>query len=302
MRIAITGANSSVGKALLSHVLTQQIDDLEVRAGVRTQQAVTTLPAGRAVTPYVINYSDRDSLQAFLEGVNCVVHLAGILIESKWSSYETANVQVARAVVEACESTAVGHIVLVSAVGADGESSNSYYRSKGVAEEIAVQSSVFATIIRTPILLGPGTAGAKSLVGMASRSSVRILGGGQHTLRPLDVDDLSKAVMNCCLVRPDREAIHELVGPEAVTQRDLLAAVGQRMGHVVAVRTVPVWVVRLGATVIGMFRRGGMTPTVIDVITANETVGRNAAVDLGVTLTPLDATLEKLQPSEIGGQ
>ncbi len=63
MRIAITGANSSVGNALLSHVLTQQIDDLEVRAGVRTQQAVTTLPAGRAVTPYVINYSDRDSLQ-----------------------------------------------------------------------------------------------------------------------------------------------------------------------------------------------------------------------------------------------
>ena len=190
----------------------------------------------------------------------------------------------------------------MSAVGADGESSNSYYRSKGVAEEIAVQSSVFATIIRTPILLGPGTAGAKSLVGMASRRSVRILGGGQHTLRPLDVDDLNKAVMNCCLVRPDREAIHELVGPEAVTQRDLLAAVGQRMGHVVAVRTVPVWVVRLGATVIGMFRRGGMTPTVIDVITANETVGRNAAVDLGVTLTPLGATLEKLQPSEIGGQ
>lgn len=294
MRIAITGANSSVGKALLSHLLTQQADDLEVRAGVRTEQAVTTLPVGRAVTPCVIRYSDSDSLRPFLEGVNCVVHLAGILIESKHSSYETANVEVARAVVEACESTAVEHIVLVSAIGANCESSNDYYRSKGLAEEIAAQSSVFATIIRTPILLGPGTAGAKALVRMASRRSIRVLGGGQHTLRPLDVDDLSKAVMNCCRVRPDRAAIHELVGPEPVTQRDLLTAVGQRLGHAVAVGTVPVWVARLGAMVMGVFRRGGMTSTVIEVITANETVRRNADVDLGVTLTPLGVTLEKL--------
>ena len=294
MRIAITGANSSVGKALLSHILTQQADDLEVRAGVRTEQAVMTLPTGRAVTPCVIRYSDFDSLRPFLEGVNCVVHLAGILIESKHSSYETANVEVARAVVEACESTAVEHIVLVSAIGANSRSSNNYYRSKGLAEEIAVQSSVLATIIRTPILFGRGTAGAKALVGMASRRSIRVLGGGQHTLRPLDVDDLSKAVMNCCRVRPDRAAIYELVGPETVTQRDLLTAVGQRLGHAVTVGTLPVWVARLGAMMMGVFRRGGMTPTVIEVITANETVRRNADVDLGVTLTPLGVTLEKL--------
>ena len=106
--------------------------------------------------------------------------------------------------------------------------------------------------------------------------------------------------MNCCRVRPERAAIHELVGPEPVTQRDLLAAVGQRMGHVVAVGSVPVWAARLGAMVMGMFRSGGMTPTVIDVITANETVRRNADVDLGVTLTPLGATLEKLQPQANG--
>ena len=51
--------------------------------------------------------------------------------------------------------------------------------------------------------------------------------------------------MNCCRVRPERAAIHELVGPEPVTQRDLLAAVGQIMGHVVAVGSVPVALVAL---------------------------------------------------------
>jgi hypothetical protein len=37
-----------------------------------------------------------------------------------------------------------------------------------------------------------------------------------------------------------------------------------------------------------------MTPTVIDVITADETVRKNADIDLGVTLTPLSVTLEHL--------
>ena len=37
-----------------------------------------------------------------------------------------------------------------------------------------------------------------------------------------------------------------------------------------------------------------MTPTVIDVITADETVRKNADIDLGVTLTPLSGTLEHL--------
>ena len=43
-----------------------------------------------------------------------------------------------------------------------------------------------------------------------------------------------------------------------------------------------------------------MTPTVIDVITADETVRTNADVDLGVSLTPLSATLEKLLPEKSG--
>ena len=48
----------------------------------------------------------------------------------------------------------------------------------------------------------------------------------------------------------------------------------------------------------GWIRRGGMTPTVIDVLTADETVRTNADVELGVSLTPLSATLEKLLPEK----
>ena len=292
MRIAITGANSSVGKVLLRHVADQ--DDLEARAGVRTHQAVATLPSNPVITPCVIRYGDRDTLAALLDGVSCLVHLAGILIESTRSSYQTANVDTTQAVVEACRHANVDHIVFISALGADITSGNRYYRSKGESEQVVARSGIASTIIRTPILLGPGTAGARSLVGMASRASVRVLGGGHHLLRPLDVDDLSDAILYCCRVQADGAAVHELVGPEPMTHRDLIATTGRLMGHDVSIAALPVWTAKLVAAMAGWIRRGGMTPTVIDVITADETVRKNSDVDLGVSLTPLSATLEKL--------
>ncbi len=296
MRIAITGANSSVGRALLSHVAGQ--DDVEARAGVRTEQAAATLLNDSSITPCVISYRDANTLAALLDGVGCLVHMAGILVESHHSSYQTANVDTTQAVVDACRLANVDHIVLISTLGADVNSVNHYCRSKGEAEEIVKKSGIASTIIRTSILLGPGTAGAKALVGSASRASVKVLGGGRHLLRPLDVDDLSDAILFCCRTQADGVVVHELVGPESVTHRDLIATTGHLMGRNVSITAVPIWAARLGAAMAAWIRRGGMTPTVIDVITADETVRTNADADLGVNLTPLSATLEKLVTRE----
>ena len=294
MRIAITGANSSVGKVLLGHVAGE--DDLRARAGVRTPQAVATLPRSPVITPCVIRYDDRDTLTALLTGVRCLVHLAGILIESKHSNYQAANVDATRAVVDACRDANVEHIVFISVLGADTNSGNRYYHSKGVAEQVVAQSGISATIIRTPILLGPGTAGARALVGMASRPTVKVLGGGRHSLRPLDVDDLSKAILYSCRAKADGVAVHELVGPESTTQCELITTTGRLMGHTVSVAAIPIWTAKLGSALAGWFRRGGRTPTVIEVITADEVVRTNADTDLGVCLPPLLATLKKLLP------
>ena len=127
-----------------------------------------------------------------------MVHLAGILFESPTSSYQTANVDATQAVVDACRTAGVSHVVLVSVLGADPDSTNRYLRSKGRAERIVAESGLSAAIIRTPILLGPGMAGARAIVHAASQQTVTLLGGGRHSIRPLDVDDLSRAILRCC--------------------------------------------------------------------------------------------------------
>ena len=294
--MAVTGANSSVGQAFLAYLLKQDDIDVAVNAGVRRQAAASTLPHHPSITPYVIQYGDDTSLDQLLEGANCVVHLAGILIESPSTNYQSANVDATCAVVEAAQRAQTAHFVLVSALGADARSTNGYYRSKGEAEDAVTTSGLAADIIRTPMLLGPNTAGAKALVRMASRSSVKVLAGGKHILRPLDVDDLSQAIRHCCQRGPTHTMTHELVGPEPITHRDLIIATGQLLGQGVSVGSLPVWSAKFGASIMGLFRRGGVTPSVIDVITASETIHHNAGDDLDVTLTSLSITLKKLVP------
>ena len=296
MNIAITGANSGVGKILLRHLAARA--DIHVVACVRSAQAAGDLPPSSGASARAVDYDNPAELAATLRGADCVVHLAGILLERPTSSYQTANVDATKAVVDACKNAGVPRAVLVSVLGADAKSANRYLSSKGRAERIVSESGLSAAIIRTPILLGPGMAGARAIVHQASQRKVTLLGGGRHSIRPLDVDDLNRAVLRCCEPSGPGVAIYELVGPEPTTYRDVIARAAALMGHDVSVRSLPVWLAKLGTAISGWKRHGGMTPTVIDVITSNEAVHENADVELGVTLTPLSATLEKLLPPQ----
>ena len=313
-QVAVTGANSAVGKALLARLAGE--DTLRVTAGVRRPRALAGLPQSPRIAPRLIDYDSSDSLRALLDGADCVVHLAGVLFESPSSRYRSANIDTTRALVDAARDAGVGRIVFVSSLGANPRSSNGYYRSKGQAERVVARAGAGAAIIRTPLLLGPGTAGGRALLRDASRGSVRVLGGGVHLLRPLDVDDLCSAILHCC-AQPAGGArtyqlvavaegygltdlpvggarTYELVGPTTLSQRDLLQRAARLLDNDPTVRTMPIGLAKLAARCAGLLRTGGLTPAVIDVITSDETVRRNADADLGVELTPLTDTLARL--------
>ena len=292
VNIAVTGANSAVGRALLKRLVAQ--DDIRAVAGVRRREALARLPRSPHITPRLISYDRLDSLTAALTDIGCAVHLAGILFESKTSDYQTANVGTTRSLVEASTAAAVNHVVFISSLGADPNSANRYFRSKAEAERVVTDSGIDATIIRTPLLLGPDTAGGRALVRVASQHSVRVLGGGAHLLRPLDVDDLCSAIVGCCRQPATGVTVHELVGPTTITYRDLLQRTGSLLGHELSIGSMPLWLAKFGAALASMVRTGGMTPTVIDVITSDEAVDHNADGDLGVSLTSLADTLVKL--------
>lgn len=294
MTIAITGANSSVGLNLLAHLADE--GDTDVVACVRSERAAASLPESPRISTHIVPYHDVEGLSKALSGADCVVHLAGILIEWKDTSYSAANVGTTLAVIEAARAAGVRHLVFVSVVGASATSPNRYFRSKGEAEQAVVDSGIASTILRTPILLGPDTAGAGALARTVLMKKARLLGGGRYTMRPLDVDDLSKALVQICSSHREGSVLHELVGPEPIEYRRLVERTASLVGREVSIGSTPIWIAKLGAAVRSRVKGGGVTPTVIDVITKDEVVEKNADGALGLALTPLSETLRKIIP------
>ncbi|HBW83525.1 MAG: hypothetical protein CMD92_04325 [Gammaproteobacteria bacterium] len=296
MKISITGANSSVGINLLSHL--SQKDGIATTAGVRSESAFESLPQSASIKPAIIAYDDPESLHQALAGADCLIHLAGILIENKNSTYASANVAATAAAVKAAQDCNVKHIIFISVVGANADSRNAYFRSKGVGEELVLNSGIPATVLRTPILMGPGTAGANSLISAVSNGQTKVLGGGEYCMRPLDTDDLSQALAKLACGPAQDSHVYELVGPEPIAYRDLIKKAGKLMEREVEVGSVPILMAKLGAAITSTLKRGGITPTVIDVITLDEVVTENANEKIGISLTSLEDTLKKILASE----
>jgi len=295
MTIAVTGANGAVGCSLLDHLVASGVPSIAL---VRSERAAGQLPEAGGFDAHVVSYQDAAGLAVAIEGASCVVHLAGILIENRASSYETGNVDSTRAIAQAARAVGAEHLVFVSVLGADPGSSNRFLRSKGEAETLARESGMGVTILRTPILLGPGTAGSAALRRSVLSGRAKLLGGGRHTLRPLDVDDLSRAILAACGDGREGVESYELVGPEPVAYRDLVERAAKVMDKPVSISTTPIGIAKVAAALMSRVRGGGITPDVIDVITASEVVEQNADAALGITLTPLTETLGKLLVDE----
>ena len=284
-----------MGKNLLAHASDRA--DVDIVAVVRSERAAAALPARPGLEVRVASADDVGDLARTMAGASSLVHLSGILIENRTASYEHANVAATEAAVEACRRAGIRHIVLISALGADVRTSNRYRRSKGEGERVVERSGLDATIIRTPILLGPETAGAAAILRSVTGGKVSLLGGGRYMMRPLDIDDLSDAILSACRRHPSGVHIHELAGSESISYRELIERVAGMMGRQVSYSGVPIWVAKLGAAINSRMKGGGVTPTVIDVITTSETVTHNADGELGITLTPLSTTLDKIVTS-----
>ena len=292
MKVAITGANSSVGKNLL--VRLSKEEEIAIVAGVRNEKVIPELPKSPAIKPTVINYDDIKSLEKALDGADIVIHLAGILIETKHSNYANANIAATAAIVDAAKKSDVKSIIFISVVGASPESRNAYFRSKGVAEELVLGSGLGARILRIPILFGPNAAGSQAIIGMISSGQAKLLGGGHYQMRPLDIDDLSEALTILCSTSIQDQVTYELVGPESAPYRDIIEMTAQVMGKTIAFGNVPILLAKFGAAITSILKGGGITPTVIDVITQDEIVKTNADSALGITLTPMKQTLKKM--------
>lgn len=301
--VAVTGANGAVGRAVLRQALAGDAK-LGIVALVRSARAAASLgalPPDRArVNP--ISYADQAQLRSALEGVRSLVHLPGVLIERPDSTYESAHVQTTRAAAAAAAQAGVERVVLVSSVGADPDARNRFFRTKGIAEEELRAGRFGVGILRTPLLLGPYTEGARALRRETARAVTFLLGGGRTWHQPLDVDDLARAVLALATGAADApaEAV-DLLGPERLLYRDLVQRAAGLRGRSVRVVGIPVAPVRAALGLRTRWLGPGFSRDALEVILGDTPLrGSEAAERLGLELTPLDETLQRSLAAEAG--
>jgi len=297
--IAITGANSAVGRALLRLAAELRIPCV---ACVRSPRAASELPqAAESIRVAYVDYTRSDTLLGAFEGAHAVIHLPGVLIERPRSTYEDANVTPARALVGAARRAGARKLVLVSAIGADPDSTNRYYASKGRAEAYVRESGLEWTILRAPLVLGAGTEGEQALLSQLRKRHVRLLAGGRVRQQPLDADDLARGALKSTPIGVADQRALELVGPETLPYAQLVERAARIAGRTVRIGAMPIPLPVLRALLELRTRLlgPGFSPDALDVILDEHVVDPKPALEaLGIELTPLDATLRSMLTRE----
>ncbi len=296
MKVAITGANSAVGKAVLRHVASGSSAPLDVVAAVRSDRAGGELRSLLGATVHLarVSYDDPTSLRAAFRDVSAVIHLAGVLVERADSTYETANVGTARRVADAAKARGVEKLVLVSAVRASETSANRYWRSKGAAEGLVRGSGLSHTVLRVPLLLGRGTEGAAALRRRLSRRTVVLIGGGRTLQQPLNVDDLARAALSAADPDVAKDRTLDLVGPVSLPDREIVERAAHVLGREVRVRSIPKSLVWLALAIRQRIAGPGFSPDALEVITTDTAIDpAPAARALGIVLTGIDLMIRQ---------
>jgi NADH dehydrogenase len=242
----------------------------------------------------MVSYDVPGSLDEAFRGASAIIHLAGILVERPGSTYEQANVALARSVVEAAKRCAVEKFVLVSATGADEKSPNGYYRTKGQGEALVRASDLGYTILRAPLLLGPETEGAAALARNARGPKAKLIGGGHNFQQPLDVDDLARSALAAAQLSVASNRTLDLVGPVSLPERELVERAARMLGHEVRVSSIPKGLLSFALAIRQRVGGPGFSPDAVEVITANTRVdSRPAASELGIHLTGIDEMIKR---------
>lgn len=258
MRVLLTGGTGFIGAAVSRELIAQ---GHEVRGLVR-KTSKTELLASTGAKLVQGDVGDRPSLDAALDGIDGVLHLAGVTKARSIDEFYRVNGGGTRKLAEACAERAnPPRLVYVSSIAAGGPSTPerprtedeapnpiSHYGKSKLDGELAVRalaSKLPAVICRPPIVFGPRDLDFFEVYKLARNGLVLKAGFGLKRFSIVHVDDLARglarALTHGATVKPDGTGgLYHLSDPGAYTWEELGQIVAQSMGKRARVITVPV--------------------------------------------------------------
>ena len=268
-----------------------------VRAAVRRPDEALFLKTSGAlgqITPVAANIRDRASVMRAVAGAETVINLVGILHESGPQKFQPVQAEGPRIIAEESAKSGVRHLVHVSAIGADSNSSSAYARTKAAGEAGVRQAFPGATILRPSIVFGPEDDFFNRFAQMAMLSpALPLIGGGTTRFQPVYVGDVANAVMKAIETPDAAGKTYELAGPKAYTFAELLRLMLTEIGRQRLLLPLPFPIASLMGSVMQCLPNPQLTADQVRLLKRDNvpSAGSAGLSDLGITPTAVEAII-----------
>jgi len=253
MKIFVTGASGFLGRDLISKV--------------KNDHEVTT-PEHR-----LENISEWEKE---LEGMDVVLHLAGITHSKDLKLYEKINALGTKDLVLAAQKFGVKQFIYIS-TRALGENCGAYGNSKKLAEEFLKNSGLHYTIFRVAEAYDNsfgGGEGLSSLVNLIKKSFfVPFISTPDITLSPIHKDDVEKAIIASINNPTTYDKTYVLAGPENLTFREVVGRIAKYFKLKRVFIPMPAYFIKFVAKTPDQFQR---------LLCKKESLSRNVTEDIKV--------------------
>ena len=244
-RVLITGANGNLGKKFLL-----SISNLEICALVRSEKAENDLKifvkTNRVENVEIVkcDYLDLQAIKKLVSSCNYVLHLVGVIKENKNNNFDLVHKKTTKVLVEAIKGSKVKKICYISIVGANKESRNKCFSSRGTAERLFLNSEMPCLVLQAPMVLGEGDYASTALK-KSALSKFHFTFRKFSLEQPIYAGDIIEAVkidINKSLnEEPSPSGITILAGPTSLTREQLVEKAAKLLKVKVKVISLPLF-------------------------------------------------------------
>ena len=247
--ILVTGATGFVGAEILRRASRR---GWRVRGLARNPERAESLGRLPNVELFRGDISRPDELDEALEGVEVVVHLVGIIVETRAQSYEDVHVTGTRNVVEATRRAGISRYVHMSALGVEaGQDVSDYYRTKWRAEELVRGAGLESTIFRPSVVFGRDDDFFNRLARIVRWSPVVPLpGGGRSRFQPVWIGDVAECFLQATRMELTPEPVYDVAGPQVMTLKEIVHTLMELTRHRRPILSLPLRPLRAAAAVL----------------------------------------------------
>lgn len=218
--VVLTGGTGFVGSHIVHRL---DASGYRVKVLARRRDSARHLILLPNVEVVECDLMDDDALNGALAGADAVIHLVGILHESRRAGFDRVHAELPARIAASCRHLGIARLLHVSALNADMTGPSDYLRSKGAGEAAIRASGLDWTIFRPSVVFGAGDSFLAMFARLASLMPVLMMANPQARFQPVWVEDLAAVVVSS-LQRPETQGqTYNLCGPKVYTLRELVA-------------------------------------------------------------------------------